>query len=84
VTGQLYVDRAVGIVASKTSSLSGVINNAGIAHRPLEDPTDTQMALTTNADLQGMMGVCRAAISIQDTPGERFYFLSFFYGRSLS
>ena len=85
VSGQLCVDRAFGIVASKTSSLSGVINNAGIVHsQPLEDLTDTQMGLTMNPDLKGMMGVCHAGTSIQDTTGARFYFLSFFYGRSLS
>ncbi|MFT5073207.1 MAG: 3-oxoacyl-[acyl-carrier protein] reductase [Patiriisocius sp.] len=73
VTDQLSVDSAFKMVASKTSSLTGVINNAGIAHsQPLDKLTDAQWDLTMNVDLKGMMRVCRAATSILDTTGQGF------------
>ena len=78
VTDQLSVDRAFDVVSSKTSSLTGVINNAGIAHsQPLEKLTDAQWDLTMNVDLKGMMRVCRA---VTDNPRyERDRVLSFVF-----
>ena len=73
VTDQLSVDGAFDVVSSKTSSLTGVINNAGIAHsQPLEKLTDAQWDLTMNVDLKGMMRVCRAFMTILDRAGEGF------------
>jgi 3-oxoacyl-[acyl-carrier protein] reductase len=73
VTNQLSVDTARDLIASKTRKLTGVINNAGIAHsQPFDKLTDAQWDLTMNVDLKGMMRVCRAVTSILDTTGDGF------------
>ena len=64
------VNHVFSEVAKKYSSLTSLVNNAGIAHRqPLSELSDEQWDLTINIDLKGMMRTARAAAPMLDHTG---------------